>query len=105
MCPAAHYDAYAALRTDFVAARYFFVPSVTGRVLRTLEGTKKKRSSTLVSLADNSKCHTIPLGAKLITMTDQDDLSKLAKDFVDLWQEHLTQQASDPALAGGSESA
>ncbi|MBC6441157.1 MAG: hypothetical protein GDA49_12285 [Rhodospirillales bacterium] len=36
-------------------------------------------------------------------MSDQDDLRKLASDFVDLWREHLAQQASDPALAQWAE--
>ena len=32
-------------------------------------------------------------------MDEQDDLEKLAKDFVELWQEHLAGQAADPAMA------
>ena len=31
-------------------------------------------------------------------MSEQDDLAKLARDFVDLWQEHVAATAGDPAL-------
>ena len=37
-------------------------------------------------------------------MTANTDLEKLAKDFMDLWQEHLAQQAADPALARWAQS-
>jgi len=31
-------------------------------------------------------------------MSEQDDLAKLAQDFIDLWQEHVAAAAADPAL-------
>ena len=31
-------------------------------------------------------------------MNEQDDLARLAQDFVDLWQEHMAAAAADPAL-------
>ena len=31
-------------------------------------------------------------------MSEKDDLAKLARDFIDLWQEHVAASATDPAL-------
>ena len=31
-------------------------------------------------------------------MSEQDDLARLARDFVDLWQEHVAAAAADPGL-------
>jgi hypothetical protein len=36
-------------------------------------------------------------------MTDDPDLAKLARDFMDLWQEQIAAAATDPALAKWTE--
>ena len=35
-------------------------------------------------------------------MSEQDDLARLAQEFVDLWQEHVAAAAADPALLAWS---